>query len=181
VSIRIVDLPPGGCSSRRTSIPLLVENKNTERVYTMSEELERRARGDTLTHSVRRLRACTPANTSLGTWTDQWGKTNRQPLGATFSIFDPVLGVGGHYHRITPLYNVSVGGKVIFSLPTAAVQSVSEDLDDGEVIDPLLTAAAVVRVPFGRSNYGVVLVASTNGEVGIGISLLNMRLLPVIP
>jgi hypothetical protein len=142
VSIRIVELSTGQVLFAQNVDPTLVEVRNTERVYTMSEELERRARGDTLTHSFADF-ALYPGQHFSWDVSDQWGPTNRNLAGATFSIFDPVLGVGGHYHRITPLYNVSVGGKVIFSLPTAAVQSVSEDLDDGEVIDPLLTAAAV--------------------------------------
>lgn len=180
VSIRIVELATGQVLFAQNVDPTLVEVRNTARVYTLSEELERRARGDTLTHSFADF-ALYPGQHLSWDVSDQWGATNRNLAGATFSIFDPVLGVGGHYHRVTALYNVSVGGKVIFSLPTAAVQAVSQDGEQVEVLDPLLTAAAIVRVPFGRSNYGVVLAASTNGEVGIGISLLNMRILPVIP
>ena len=51
----------------------------------------------------------------------------------------------------------------------------------GDVLDPLVTVVGVARVPFGRSNYGGVVTVSTNGQVGIGISLLNISLLPVIP
>lgn len=180
VSIRIVELATGKVLFAQNVDPTLVEVRNTERAYTLSEELERRARGDSLTHSFGDF-ALYPGQHISWDVSDQFGATNRNLAGVTLSLFDPVVGVGGHYHRVTPLYNVSVGGKVIFSLPTAAVQAVSQDGEQVEVLDPLLTAAAVVRVPFGRSNYGVVLVASTNGEVGIGISLLNLRLLPVIP
>ena len=67
----------------------------------------------------------------------------------------------------------------MLSLPTAVVRNVSED--ETEVIDPLVTGVAVLRVPFGGSNYGAVLTASTNGQFGAGISLMNIRLLPVIP
>ena len=45
----------------------------------------------------------------------------------------------------------------------------------------LMTGVFVARVPFGRSNYGAVLTASTNGQIGVGISLMNMSLLPVLP
>ena len=38
-----------------------------------------------------------------------------------------------------------------------------------------------MRIPFGRSNYGALLTASTNGQVGFGISLMNISLLPVLP
>jgi len=51
----------------------------------------------------------------------------------------------------------------------------------GLAVATWLTGVAVVRVPFGRSNYGALLSASTNGQVGLGISLLNISLLPVIP
>ena len=52
---------------------------------------------------------------------------------------------------------------------------------DTDVIDPLLTGVAITRVPFGRSNYGAILSVSTNGTVGLGISLMNISLLPVLP
>jgi len=45
----------------------------------------------------------------------------------------------------------------------------------------LITGVAVVRIPIATSNYGVLLMASTNGRVGVGISLMNTSLLPVIP
>ena len=52
---------------------------------------------------------------------------------------------------------------------------------DVDAIDPLLTGVVLTRIPFGRSNYGAILSASTNGQVGVGISLMNVRLLPVLP
>ena len=53
--------------------------------------------------------------------------------------------------------------------------------DTGDVIDPIVTGVAVVRVPFGRSNYGAVLTASTNGQIALGVSLMNISPLPVLP
>ena len=75
-------------------------------------------------------------------------------------------------------FDILVGGKLIASLPTALVNSIG---DTDNVFDPLLTVVGIVRVPFGRSNYGAVLSASTNGQIGIGISLMNISLLPVLP
>ena len=78
-----------------------------------------------------------------------------------------------------PFLDILVGGKAIVSLPTAVARSVSQDT--GDILDPILTGVAVVRVPFGRGNYGGVMTVSTNGQLGLGISLLNISLLPVIP
>jgi hypothetical protein len=36
-------------------------------------------------------------------------------------------------------------------------------------------------VPFGASNYAVLLSVSTNGQVGVGLSFLNTSLIPVLP
>ena len=39
----------------------------------------------------------------------------------------------------------------------------------------------VLRVPFGRSNYGALATVSTNGAFGFGLSLMNIHFLPVLP
>ncbi|MCB9743054.1 MAG: hypothetical protein H6740_10670 [Alphaproteobacteria bacterium] len=180
VAIRVVELSTGQVLYAQNVDPSLVESRNTKRSYTLSEDLDRRARGDSLTQSFADF-ALYPGQHLSWDITDQFGATNANLAGVTMSLFDPVLGVGANYHRVTPFYNVTVGAKVIFSLPTALVQSVSEDLEDTEVLDPLLTGVAVVRVPFGSTNYGAVLCASTNGQVGLGISLMNIRILPILP
>ena len=69
----------------------------------------------------------------------------RHLTGASLSLFDPVLGVGATHHRVTRLFNTTVGAKMLLSLPTAVVQSVSDGGD--EAVDPLVTAAGIVRVP----------------------------------
>ena len=58
--------------------------------------------------------------------------------------------------------NLLVGAKGVVSLPTAVARAFTEQGEGQEIIDPLLTAVGVVRIPFGRSNYGVVFSASTN-------------------
>ena len=177
VTIRIVELGTGRVLLAQNIDPSLIETKNTRRVYTLSEELERRAKGDSVTQAFVDMALYPGQHISLD-WTEQWGPTNRNLSGATISLFDPVVGIGACHYHSTKLANTLVGGKVILSIPTAIVASLA---DGGEVIDPLVTVVGVVRVPFGRSNYGGVLTASTNGEVGLGISLMNISLLPVIP
>ncbi len=177
VSLRIVDLRTGRVIFAQNVDPLLVENANSERMATLTEELERRARGDSLTQTFVDASLYPGQHLSLD-FTDQWGKTNANLSGVTLSVYDPVIGLGVSHYRRLELLDVLVGAKGILSLPTAVVAALGED---GEVLDPLVTGVAVARVPFGRSNYGVLLTASTNGEFGVGLSLMNIRLLPVIP
>jgi hypothetical protein len=178
VGVRIVDLRTGRLLYAQNIDPMLVETKNTERIYTMSEELERRARGESVTQAFVDFALYPGQHVSLD-WTDQWGPKNSMLSGITISLFDPIIGLGAvHYQRLKPL-NMLVGGKFIVSVPTALVAAVDEGA--GDVVDPFLTVVGVMRVPFGRSNYGALATISTNGEVGLGLSLMNIRLLPVIP
>lgn len=177
VALRIVDLATGRVVFAQNVDPLLVENKNSERMATLASELERRARGDSLTQTFVDAAVYPGQHISLD-FTDQWGKTNANLSGVTISVLDPVIGLGASHYRRIPLANTLLGGKVLISLPTAVTRSLGQD---GDIVDPLLTLVGAVRVPFGRSNYGVVATASTNGAVGFGLSLMNIRLLPVIP
>ncbi len=178
VSIRIVDLATGRVVFAQNIDPTLSEQANSARMATLTEELERRNRGDGLTQAFVDVAVLPGQHISLD-WTDQWGRENRNLSGVTLTLVDPVVGIGASHHRATRLFHTMVGAQAVVSLPTALVSAVSADA--GELIDPLVTVAGVVRVPFGRSNYGGVLTVSTNGTVGIGISLLNVSLLPVIP
>lgn len=177
VSLRIVDLRTGRVVFAQNVDPTLVEYKNSRRIYTLSEELERRARGGSLTQSFVDFALYPGQHISLD-WTDQWGKRNANFSGVTLSILDPVVGIGAVHYRCIGFLNALVGGQVILSLPTALVRAVG---DGGDVINPLITGVAVLRVPIGRSNFGGLLTASTNGQVGFGISLMNISLLPVLP
>lgn len=178
VSIRIVDVSTGRVLYAQNVDPSLIEDRNSARLYTMSQELERRARGDSLLQIFGDF-AIYPGQHISVDFTDQWGKTNANFSGVTFSLLDPVVGIGGVHARRVPIVNSLIGAKAIISLPTAVVASVSED--GGDVVDPLLTLTGFVRVPFGRSNYGVVASGSTNGQFGVGISLMNIRFLPLLP
>ena len=181
VSIRIVDLRTGRVLLAQNVDPDLIEYTNTARVYTLSEELERRARGDSITQAFVDLAVYPGQHISLD-WTDQWGPTNSNLSGVTLSLFDPIVGIGAVHYRTVRLANAMVGGKVILSLPQALINSLGDGFDGGGgFLDPLVTGVGVVRVPFGRSNYGGVLTVSTNGRIGLGISLMNISLLPVLP
>jgi hypothetical protein len=176
VSIRIVDLRNARLVFAQNVDPYLLENQNTHRMYTLSEELERRARGDSITQAFVDLSLYPGQHVSVD-WTDQWGKTNANLSGITFSALDPIAGIGAvHYRRLPPL-NLLVGGQVVISVPTALVRI----FDGGQVLDPLLTGVALARVPFGRSNFGAVASVSTNGTFGVGVSLLNISFVPVLP
>ncbi|MCP4809131.1 MAG: hypothetical protein GY913_13050 [Proteobacteria bacterium] len=180
VAIRIVDLRTGRVVFAMNIDPYLIENERSRRNYTLTQELERRARGDAITHAFVDL-ALYPGQHLSADFTDQWGPNNANLSGVTVSLLDPVLGIGASHYRALKLGNTLVGGKVVLSLPTALVRSFDTSDDPPDVIDPLVTGVAVVRVPFGRSNYGAVVTLSTNGQFGLGISLMNLRLLPVIP
>ncbi|MFT4623598.1 MAG: hypothetical protein ACI8PZ_002254 [Myxococcota bacterium] len=179
VSIRIVDLSSGRVVFAQNVDPTLNELRNTERTYSLAAEYERRAKRNSLTQGFVDFALYPRQHISLD-WTDQWGKTNANLSGITLSIIDPVAGLGVNHHRRIPVLNMLVGGKLLLSLPTAVVNNVTGG-DAEDLIDPLLTAVGMVRVPFGRSNYGLVASVSTNGAVGVGISLMNISLLPVIP
>ena len=178
IAVRIIDLRTARVLFAQNIDPELVENTNSQRIYTLSEELERRARGDSITQAFVDMAVYPRQHISLD-WTEHWGARNHLLSGFTVSLFDPIVGIGACHYRVLNFFDIMVGGKVIVSGPTILVNNIGED--GGEVFDPLLTAVGVARIPFGRSNYGAVATVSTNGQVGIGISLLNISLLPVIP
>lgn len=181
VAVRIIDLATGRVLFAQNIDPDLIEYGNTQRTYAMAEELERRARGDSLTQAFVDVAVVPGQHISLD-WTDQWGAHNQRMSGVTLSVVDPIVGVGACHYRATRLFNTAVGGKLLMSLPTAVVDAVDPGGGGGgDVVDPLLTGVALVRVPFGRSNYAGVATVSTNGEFALGISLLNVTLLPVLP
>ncbi len=179
VSLRIVDL--------RNSRVVLAENFDDARtdaealkrnVWALKEE-ERRARGDALTHTFIDVAFLPSQHISLD-WCEQWGDTNANLAGVSISVLDPILGLGGSYYRVIPeAFNLTVGAQVHVSLITALGRAVSPDLQS--LIDPLFTATLVVRWPIFKTNFGLVVTLSTNGKVALGISLLNVSLLPVLP
>ena len=179
VALKVVDLSSSHILLAGNFDASMKEAARTRLNYTLARELDRRARGDSITQTFFDLAMYPGQHLSID-WTEQWGATNGNLSGVTLSLFDPVLGFGGEYYRVMPnARNILVGGKVILSLPTALVASITGQ--NTRVVDRLLTGVFVVRIPIASSNYALILTASTNGRVGLGVSLMNTTLLPFLP
>ena len=179
VSLRMVDLRNSHLVFADNFDPALSGPANTRKRVALAQELDRRARGDSLVHTFLDATFYPGQHLSLD-WSEQWGATNANLSGVTLSLFDPVLGIGVNYYRVIPqAFNITVGAKIIMSLPTALVSAISQQ--SVRLIDPLLTGVLVVRVPISTTNYAVTLTASTNGHIGVGFSLMNFSLLPFLP
>lgn len=179
VSLRIVDLRTSQILLAENFDPRLREMARTTRNFTLTRELERRARGEALTHTFIDA-AVYPKQHFSFDFAEQWGPDNCNLSGLTVALYDPIGGVGGAYYRIIPqALNAMIGGQVTVSIPTAIASGISGN--DVPLFDPLITATLVIRFPIGSSNYGILATASTNGRFGVGISLMNFTLLPVLP
>lgn len=179
VSLRIIDLRNSRIVLARNFDPSLTEMTRSQRNFSLAEELERRARGDSLTHTFLDVTLYPGQHVSLD-FTEQFGHTNANLAGLSLSVYDPLVGVGGAYYRVIPsAFNIMVGAKVLLSVPTAIASGIGGQ--PTQLIDPLLTGVLVVRMPIASSNYGVTLTASTNGRVGLGVSLMNITFLPFLP
>jgi len=178
VAIKIVELNRGRILFARNIDPQLVEQTESKKNYRMAAELDRRARGDSITQAFFDAVLFPGQHISLD-WTEQWGATNNNLSGVSISLLDPVVGLGVVHYRAVDFMNMLFGIKAVVSVPTALAHSISGE--DTDIVDPLLTAVFLAKVPFGRSNYGAVLGVSTNGVVGVGISLMNVSVLPVLP
>ncbi len=178
VALRITDLRTSGVVFAQNVDPDLIEFQRSENSFKLSAELERRTRGESLTHAIVDIGLFPGQHVSLE-WDDQWGDTNANLSGLVISLFDPVLGIGVSYARIIDFWSISFGAQAILSIPTLVAESLADE--DVDLIDPTLTAAAIMRIPLGGSNYAGMIFVSTNGQVGIGLSLLNTSLIPVLP
>ncbi len=179
VSLRIVDLQNSRLVLAENFDPAQKEAARTRKSWTLTRELERRARGDSLTHTFVDFTVWPHQHLSLD-WADQWGDSNANLVGFSVSFLDPILGVGGCYYRVIPfLWNLTVGAQVLMSVPTALVSNISGQ--NTQVLDPLITGALLIRLPLFRSNFALTLSVSTNAKFGIGMSLLNVSLLPFLP
>ncbi len=180
IAYRFVDLSSGRVVLAANVDPDLHEEARVAKSFTLSKELRRRARGESITHAFVDVTMYPGQHMSLD-WTDQWGDTNTNLSGVCMSLYGPVLGLGAVYYRVLPeALNLAVGGKVIMSVPTALVRGITgEDVD---IIDPLLTGVFLLRIPFGHdSNYAGHVAITSTGTFGVGISLLNTSLLPFLP
>lgn len=179
VSLRMIDLANSRILMAENFDPTLAEAAGTRHNYALTEELARRSRGDSVNHAFFDFSIYPNPHMSLD-WLEQWGTNNTNLSGLSVSLFDPVLGIGGSYFRVMPsASNITVGGKLLMSFPTAIVRSVAGS--DVEVLDPLLTGVLMARIPIARSNFGFIISASTNGRVGLGFSLMNTTFMPFLP
>lgn len=180
VSLRIVDLRNSRIVLADNFDPGMTEPAQTRRAFTLARELERRSRGDAITHTFFDLALYPGQHVSLDV-VEQWGEDNANLSGITLSLYDPVVGIGASYYRVIPrALNVVVGVQVLVSVPTAILNAFSNG-GDFPGLDPLITGVFVARFPIASSNWAVDFTASTAGRVGFGFSLMNVTLLPFLP
>jgi hypothetical protein len=180
VSLRMVSLENGRLILAENFDSKMTEVEQTTKRTNEARELDRRAKGDSLVHTFFDASLYPGQHISLD-WSEQWGPDNANISGMSISLFDPVVGLGINYFRVIPqAFNLMVGAKVLISLPTALAAALSNDITQ-QLLNPLLNGVLVVRLPISTSNFGIILTASTNAQFGIGISLLNISLLPFLP
>ncbi|MBL8918681.1 MAG: hypothetical protein JNJ54_07485 [Myxococcaceae bacterium] len=181
VAIRIVDLRNGRILLAENIDPNLTSVIESRKTVSQAEELERRARGDSLTHLFVDLGLLPQQHVSLD-WLEQWGPDNANLSGFSLSVVDPFAGLGVAYFRVIPIaFNLMVGAKFLLSVPIAVVNAFTPDTPMGLLGDSLFTGVAMLRLPLFKTNYALVASVSTNGRVAVGISLLNFSLLPFLP
>lgn len=179
VAVRIVSLRTGEVLFARNVDRSLREMQRTEKTWNAIDDLERRLRGESLTHVFIDGVFLGGPHFSFDIL-EQFGDRNLNLAGMTLSVFDPILGVGVSYHRVIPeAFNVSIGAQVIGSIPTIAINALSPDT--GALLDPAITGVLVARFPIPQTAFAVVGMASTNGRIGLGLTLMNSTFLPVLP
>ncbi len=178
VSLRIISLSTGRILFAENLDGQLKARERTARTFRFTDDMERRLRGESLTHVAIDIGLLPGQHVSLDIL-DQFGDRNLDLAGVSVSAVDPFLGVGGAYYRVIPeAFNLTVGAQALVAIPTAAGNALGLE---GELIDPLLTGVLVVRWPIPNSGFGVLATASTNGTLTLGVSLLNVSFLPVLP
>ena len=185
VSIRIVAIQNGAILFAGNFDENFSEKRRSGKNLTATLDLERRIRGESLTHIFLDAALYPGQHISLDV-VEQFGPLNKNLAGVTFSAWDPALGLGVVYYRIIPsAWNLTVGVQVVASLPTvligALVRAIDDDADVPELIDPALTAVGVVRFPIPQTNFALLLTGSTNGNFGAGITFTNVTFLPILP
>ncbi len=178
VALRIISLNTGRILVAENLDGALRSRTRTARTFRVTDDLERRLRGESLTHVAIDI-GLVPAQHFSFDVIDQFGDRNLDLAGLSVSIVDPVVGVGAAYYRVIPeAFNLTLGVKALVSLPTAAGNALGVE---GALINPLLSGVLVVRWPIPHSGFGVLATASTNGALTLGVSLLNVNFLPVLP
>lgn len=182
VSLRIINLSDSRVLLAENFDDGTIDSASLRREATLLREQERRTRGDALVHTFFDVGFLPKQHVAIE-WTEQWGDTNANLAGISLSVVDPLGGVGVTYSRIIPeVWNLTVGAKLLVSLPTALIQSVDPGTTlDSTFLSPLITGVLVVRLPIFKTNFAALFTLSTNGAVTLGFSLLNISLLPVLP
>jgi hypothetical protein len=190
VALRLVDLADGSVLLSRHLEPGLDTVIRSARQVTVTEDIRRRLRGDSLTHVHWNLGLYPGQHLSLELL-DQFGPTRADLAGLSLTLLNPLLGVGGAYQRIFPeAWNLAVGGKVIVGIPGLVVEALNQQLDSdinlATIIGGPVTLMATAQLPIFDTNYAVfafagVHVPSFLPSAGIGISLLNVHVLPILP
>lgn len=178
IAVRIISLTTGRILFAENLDGQLTSRVRSARTFRFTDDLERRLRGESLTHVALDIGLLPGQHISLDVL-DQFGERNLDLAGISVSVVDPFFGVGGAYYRVIPeAFNLTVGAQALVAIPTAAGNALGFE---GDLIDPLLTGVLVARWPIPNSGFGVLATASTNGTLTIGVSLLNVSFLPVLP
>lgn len=185
VALRFVELATSRVLYAENVDAALSARHRTAASFALAHELDRRTRGESLTHAFVDVIVYPGQHLALD-WLEQWGDDNANLSGVSVSAFDPVAGIGAAYFRVIPhAFNVMLGAKVLMSLPTAIINGIQSsqggDVTSTSLFDPLLTGVLMARFPIGRSNYALAASVSTNGRVGVGLSLVNFSILPFLP
>lgn len=181
VAVRLVDLRNGRILLAENVDQHLSSQVASRETVTMAQEIERRSRGDALTHTFIDLGILPQQHISID-WLEQWGPDNCNLSGFTLSVFDPVAGLGVSYFRVIPVaLNLMVGAKFIMSVPNAIISAISGSGTNSLLGDQSFNGALQLRLPLFKTNYALFASISTNGRVAFGVSLLNFTLLPVLP
>lgn len=188
-----IDETPGGVAVRLVAIDTghvlfagnfdgaQQERVRTSQLYNATLEVGRRLRGESLTHLILDAAVVPGQHLSLDV-VEQFGARNEHMAGVTFSLFDPVVGIGGaYYYVIQPAWNLTIGAQALVSVPTALVNILPNDGQPVELIDPLLTGVLVARLPIPSTSFGLVAMVSTNLTFAAGISMTNISFLPFLP
>lgn len=179
VSIRIVSIENGQVLFAGNYDGQLTEMARTTKNFNATLELGRRLRGEGLAHVFIDV-AFYPGQHISMDFTEQFGPRNENLAGLTLSLLDPLFGVGAVYYRVLPFaWNLTLGAQVVLSTPSAVFTALTNE--NTELIDRIVTGVLVARLPLFNTNYAALLMVSTNGTVGAGISLMNFSLLPFLP
>lgn len=121
---------------------------------------------------------------------DQFGNSNEHLAGLSMSLLTPLAGIGFAYHYVfQEAWNISLGTKVLFALPNVVLNALTDE--PVELVDPVLNTIFIVRVPIPETHFAVSGMIATGTDafpfptkfptLGLGVTLLNPSLIPVLP